>query len=77
MHYIHTVRTYIFTYIYLGILHLSVCLYLRYNISLFFFLLGMEWKYWDKIDGLGRTWLVYVEGFGSGFTMNTQVMKND
>lgn len=26
MHYIHTVRTYIFTYIYLGILHLSVCL---------------------------------------------------
>lgn len=41
MHYIHTVRTYIFTYIYLSrYLHLSVCLSIpkaRYNISLLFF----------------------------------------
>lgn len=40
MHYIHTVRTYIFTYIYLGIyIYLCVCLYLRQGqgtISLFF-----------------------------------------
>lgn len=70
MHYIHTVRTYIFTYIYLAIyIYLSVCLYQRYNISLFFFLLGMEWKYRDKIDGLGSTGLVYVDGFGFGSTM--------
>lgn len=78
IHALHTYGTYIYLHIHLSsYLHLSVCLYPRYNISLFFFLLGMEWKYWDKIDGLGRSWLVYVEGFGSGFTMNTQVMKND
>lgn len=29
----------------------------------------MEWKYRDKIDGLGRTWLVYVDGSGFGSTM--------
>lgn len=77
MHYIHTVRTYIFIYIY-SRYSTFICLSIPKVQYLFiFFLLGMEWKYWDKIDGLGRTWLVYVEGFGSGFTMNTQVMKND
>lgn len=42
MHYIHTVRTYIFTSIYLGIYILSVCLSIpkvRYNISFFFLFL--------------------------------------
>lgn len=45
MHYIHTVRTYIFTYIYLAIyIYLSVCLYLpEGTISLCFFFF-LEWN---------------------------------